>query len=107
MPEKTRYIYEKYEHFGANTTLMYRPPEMHDRYLKYNVGFKSDMWMLGCIIYVLCFAQHPFQDVSSLAIINGQYQIPDDEHISDNMRKLIKVLLSVNPEERPNIRQVV
>ena len=58
---------------------MYRPPEMHDRYLKYDVDLKADMWMLGCILFVLCFAKHPFQDAQTLAIINGQYFMPTFE----------------------------
>ena len=39
---------------------MYRPPEMLDEYLKYKVDLKVDIWMLGCILYTLCFAKHPF-----------------------------------------------
>ena len=78
-PLKNKFIYQQYEIFDKNTTLMYRPPEMHDRYLKYDVDFKADMWMLGCILFVLCFAKHPFQEAQTLAIINGQYFMPKIE----------------------------
>lgn len=40
---------------------MYRPPEMIDLYLKYEVSEKVDIWMLGCVVYVMCFYVHPFQ----------------------------------------------
>ena len=48
------------EEFEKYTTLMYRPPEMMDQYLGYTVNLKVDIWMLGCILYSLCFEKHPF-----------------------------------------------
>lgn len=51
-------IYE--EEWEKNTTLMYRPPEMADLFLKYEVSEKVDVWMLGCVLYTLCFFIHPF-----------------------------------------------
>ena len=53
-------ISDKMEMFEKYTTLMYRPPEMIDQYLKYPVNTQSDIWMLGCILYTMCFAKHPF-----------------------------------------------
>ncbi len=85
---------------------MYRPPEMLDQYLRYQVDLKVDIWMLGCILYSLCFGKHPFQDAKSLAIINAQYAIPYDDsfpHISDTLKDLIILLLTPNPENRPTI----
>jgi AP2-associated kinase len=41
---------------------MYRPPEMFDKYLKMDVDLKADIWMLGCILFTLCFGKQPFQD---------------------------------------------
>ena len=46
--------------FEKQTTLTYRPPEMIDEYLKYKVDLKADIWMLGCVLYTICFARHPF-----------------------------------------------
>jgi len=64
-------ISKQMEQFEKYTTLMYRPPEMIDQYLRHSVGLKVDMWMLGCILYTLCFARHPFQNAQKLAILNG------------------------------------
>lgn len=91
--------YEKY------TTMMYRPPEMIDRYLKYKVDTKADVWMLGCVIFTMCFAQHPFCDAQKIAILNAQYFLPNEDfdRISEKLRDLIFVLLVPNPAERPNI----
>ena len=32
---------------------MYRPPEMIDKYLKEDVDEKADIWMLGCVLFIL------------------------------------------------------
>jgi hypothetical protein len=50
---------------------------MIDLYLKYEVNEKVDIWMLGCVLYVMNFYIHPFQDSGKLAIINAQYRFPD------------------------------
>ena len=75
---------------------MYRPPEMCDQYLKFDVNLQADIWMLGCILFILCFAHHPFQDGSTLAISSAKYEMPSAEeypHLSVNLRKLIQVML--------------
>jgi len=41
---------------------MYRPPEMIDLYQKYPVDDRVDIWMLGCVLFVLNYRFHPFQD---------------------------------------------
>ncbi len=92
--------YEKY------TTLMYRPPEMMDQYLGFTVNLKVDIWMLGCILYSLCFHKHPFQDSQSLAIINAHYYFPapsEFPHISPKMKDFIRTMLTPNPIYRPSI----
>jgi len=55
-------IDEMFEEFEKYTTLMYRPPEMIDKYKRFNVSQQADIWMLGCVLYTLCFCQHPFQE---------------------------------------------
>jgi len=86
------------EAFEKYTTLMYRPPEMLDEYLKFKVDLQVDMWMLGCVLYILAFGKHPFQDAQKLGIINGSYIFPSDdesdERISEKMRDLIRLLLT-------------
>lgn len=39
---------------------MYRPPEMADIYQQFEVSEKVDVWMLGCILYTMCFYVQPF-----------------------------------------------
>ena len=39
------YIDEVFEDYEKYTTLMYRPPEMIDKYLRWNVNTKVDIWV--------------------------------------------------------------
>lgn len=57
---KSDQINDVFEKFEKYTTMMYRPPEMIDQYLKYRVDTKADIWMLGCVLFSLCFGFHPF-----------------------------------------------
>jgi len=47
------------EYIDANSTLHYRSPEMIDPAGKI-IGAPSDIWMLGCICYLMIFRKHPF-----------------------------------------------
>lgn len=37
------------------------------------------MQALGCILYLLCFKQHPFEEGAKLQIVNGKYSIPQND----------------------------
>ncbi|XP_075061455.1 cyclin-G-associated kinase isoform X2 [Mixophyes fleayi] len=90
-----------------NTTPMYRTPEIIDLYSNFPIGEKQDTWALGCILYLLCFKQHPFEDGAKLRIVNGKYSIPQNEARYTVFHGLIMSLLKVNPEERLSITEVV
>jgi AP2-associated kinase len=30
--------------------------------MKYKVDTQADVWMLGCVLFSICFGYHPFQD---------------------------------------------
>ncbi|XP_056430940.1 cyclin-G-associated kinase isoform X1 [Hyla sarda] len=90
-----------------NTTPMYRTPEIIDLYSNFPIGEKQDIWALGCILYLLCFKQHPFEDGAKLRIVNGKYSIPEDDTKYLVFHGLIKSMLKVNPTERLSITEVV
>ncbi|CDW85463.1 protein kinase domain containing protein [Stylonychia lemnae] len=96
--------YEKY------TTLTYRPPEMIDQYAQYTVDLKVDIWMLGCILYTICFARHPFQDAQKLAILNAHYIMVNNDqkykYISEKMKDFIRLMLTPDPSKRPSIHDI-
>ncbi|XP_051696300.1 cyclin-G-associated kinase isoform X1 [Oryctolagus cuniculus] len=95
------------EEITRNTTPMYRTPEIVDLYSNFPIGEKQDIWALGCILYLLCFRQHPFEDGAKLRIVNGKYSIPADDTRYTVFHGLIRAMLRVNPEERLSIAEVV
>ena len=99
--------YYKYEEvFEKETTLMYRPPEMCDPYLKYKVNQKADMWMFGCVLYTLMFFKHPFFSCSKLAITMASYNWPEEPAYSVNLENLVRNLLTPNPDVRPSSQDI-
>ncbi|XP_047305982.1 cyclin-G-associated kinase isoform X36 [Homo sapiens] len=95
------------EEITRNTTPMYRTPEIIDLYSNFPIGEKQDIWALGCILYLLCFRQHPFEDGAKLRIVNGKYSIPPHDTQYTVFHSLIRAMLQVNPEERLSIAEVV
>lgn len=38
------------------------------------------LWQaLGCVLFMLCFGVHPYEDSAKLRIINANYQIPEND----------------------------
>lgn len=97
------YLYE--EIYEKNTTLMYRPPEMIDLYLRFPVNQQVDIWMLGCILYILCFYRHPFQEASKLAIISAGYFLPDHNY-SPGLISLMSIMLAIDPRKRITAKEL-
>ena len=79
---------------------MYRPPEMCDPFLLYEVGHKADMWMLGCVCFTLMFTKHPFVDSSKLGIINASYFWPVKSEYSLKLENFVRNLLTPDPKLR-------
>lgn len=93
------------EEIQKYTTLSYRAPEMVDLYSGKSITTKADIWALGCLLYKLCFFNLPFGE-STLAIQNGTFSIPDNSKYSKGLHQLIKFMLEIDAEKRPNIWQV-
>lgn len=78
------------------TTPMYRAPEMLDTYSNYPINEQVDIWALGCLLYYLCFINHPFEDSAKLRILNAKYTIPANNTkyavLHDLIRKLFFLL---------------
>ena len=94
----------------ANTiigTPYYLSPELCEK-LPYND--KSDIWALGCILYELCTFNHPFdadcQASLMLKILKNQPQRIHKSY-SDNLQKLIYLILDKNQETRPSCKDIL
>ena len=72
---KTEYDIAQQKIFSF-TTPMYRPPEIVDPYLKYEVTEKADLWMLGCVLYTMSYFVHPFVESNAVGIASGTFRFP-------------------------------
>lgn len=95
------------DEMSKNTTPMYRPPEILDTYNNYPINQAMDIWALGCVLFLLCFREHPFEDSAKLRILNAKYSIPS--HIADFevLHDLIKGTLQLNPVDRPTVNDIL
>ena len=75
---------------------------MIDMYLKYPVDERVDIWMLGCVLYVMNYRYHPFQEEGKLSIVNGSIKYPGG--ISSKMEDFIRHMLTPNPYFRPSLK---
>ena len=71
---------------------------------------KSDIWSLGCVLYEMITLKPPFraENMEGLynKVIKGQFnKIP--ERFSEDLFSIVKLLLKVNSEQRPNCDQIL
>ena len=88
-------------------TPYYMSPEQIEN-IKYNE--KSDIWSLGCFLYELVTLHPPFEANTHLnlarKIKSGKIEaIPD--FYSNKLNEVINLLMNVDPDKRPNIRQII
>ena len=95
------------DEIAKQTTPMYRAPEMLDLYSNYKIDKQCDIWALGCVLYLLCFNKHPFEDAAKLRIINGKYQIPPSDKEFVDFHELLRNVLNTDPSQRPSIDGVM
>ncbi|TCD68120.1 hypothetical protein EIP91_011485 [Steccherinum ochraceum] len=88
-------------------TTGYASPEM--LLAKKYLGPEVDVWSLGIILYTLLTGTLPFDDdddnVMREKVIKGDFE--DPEWLSDEARDLIKNVLTVDPDKRLSIAQIL
>jgi len=71
---------------------------------------KSDMWSLGCVLYEMCRFRHAFESQSLLGLVYcivSEHYEPIPEIYSQDLSKLVALLLSKTAEERPSAREAL
>ena len=73
-------------------------------------GLKSDIWSLGCILYQMATLKMPFQGNNFKEVYNNiskcKYQ-PLPDIYSNDLDLIIKKLLQIEPEKRPDCHQIL
>lgn len=71
---------------------------------------KSDIWSLGCLMYELAALRPPFmaENMEGLykKVLKGIYPKLSQKY-SKNVRNLIRMMLQVDPDSRPNINTLL
>jgi hypothetical protein len=73
-------------------------------------SYKSDVWALGCVLYEMTTLNHAF-DANSLnglatKIVKGKYP-PINAKYSKYLAELIGQMLQLNPQQRPDLDQIL
>ena len=104
----SKIIENKIKSFTLIGTPYYISPEM---YKDINYDKKIDIWSIGCILYELTTLTVPFQanDMIGLKkkVINGYYYDKISNIYSKDIQSMIRFLLDVNVERRPNIKEIL
>ena len=82
-------------------------PEQTDE-IRYNE--KSDIWSLGCFLYELRTLHPPFEANThlNLALKIKSGKVDNIPNIySEKLCKVISILMSVDPNKRPNIKEII
>ena len=73
-------------------------------------GLKSDIWSLGCILYQMAALKMPFQGSNFKEVYNNvskcKYQ-PLPSIYSKELDLIIKKLLQIDPDKRPNCKDIL
>lgn len=69
-------------------------------------GLEADVWSLGCMLYTFLVGRPPFDTEAVKTTLNrvilAEFYLP--EHLSNEVKDLLRCLLKKNPQERQNLK---
>ncbi len=111
---------------AEHSTMPYRAPELFDVKTGSTIDTKVDIWSLGCTLYACLVGKSPFEARSeetggslSLCVLGGDWRFPDEgpqrgkqkapaeDGISDSVREVVRKCLRVEPNERPDVDELI
>ncbi|ODO11615.1 hypothetical protein I350_00397 [Cryptococcus amylolentus CBS 6273] len=93
---------------SEHSSMPYRAPELFDVKTGKMLDEKCDIWSLGCTLYAVAYGHSPFEvDGQSIAMAVGSGRYKQPPGYSQKFVALIDSMLVVDPEQRPNIQQVI
>ena len=75
---------------------------------KYN--YKTDIWMVGCVIYELCSLKKPFNGDNLMVLMRNivtEKVPPIPDNYSDNLKHIVNILMMKDQNDRPLIRDIL
>ncbi|GFH25976.1 protein kinase domain-containing protein [Haematococcus lacustris] len=75
-----------------------------------HLGWPLPTWLLqalGVLLYVLVFGKLPFPGDSKLSVLFGKYELPAGHNKPQVLCDLVRILLTTDPAQRPDIVQVL
>lgn len=121
---------------AEHSTMPYRAPELFEVDTGAIIDTKVDIWSLGCTLYACLVGKSPFEMRSdetggslNMCVMGGDWRFPDegrnaqkkgkgpagasagagasDEAISEPIREVVRKCLKVDPNERPDIDELI
>ncbi|KAF9973066.1 putative serine/threonine-protein kinase iks1 [Actinomortierella ambigua] len=111
----------KRDRTGATGTLEFLAPELlqvdeHGRFMN-GFSFKGDMWSLGMILYYLCYSRLPYSQIDDVDLLKEEIRRlrsitlppdgPDGRVVPEELKILIKMLLSTDKSKRPSCDEIL
>uniref|UniRef100_A0A8C6Z0F4 non-specific serine/threonine protein kinase n=1 Tax=Nothoprocta perdicaria TaxID=30464 RepID=A0A8C6Z0F4_NOTPE len=93
-------------------TISYRAPELFSVPSQCVIDERTDVWSLGCVLYCMMFGEGPFdmifQKGDSVALaVQSPVVLPADSRYSAALRRLLSSMLTVDPQQRPHISDIL
>jgi serine/threonine kinase 16 len=99
---------------AEHCTMPYRAPELFDVKTGSKVDERIDIWSLGCTFFTLMYSSSPFELQTAesgaslnMAVMNGQFKFPAFPEYSHALKNVVQTCLTVDPEQRPFIDDVL